>query len=200
MIATGSHQRLKDSFARQFEPEGQGFLYRQDQTGPAIRVNADEHRDFIEGYSRALRLSSWVGVVGTMLVIGGLTLASGIDRRAPGWATYAAAAIWIGLFIAWQMWARYAPARALRDRVRTAPALTRAGRKGLAMRNLSYGQLGIGAVAAPFMLWNASRAWDVTQGWGRLWVVAAVAVFVLVVVQAFRKWRYERRERSGQDQ
>lgn len=185
--------RLRQSFAAQFEPEeGRSFLYRQDQKGPAIRLNADERQQFIQAYDRAIRWSFWGMFGGTVVVCGALTVALGRQIESRPWILYLPLIGVMAGFVAWQMWARYAPARALSRRLPVAPALSSAASKGLAMRKLSYGQLTIGALAAPFMIWNASRAWDVTQGWGLLWIAGGGAVFVLVVVQAFRKWRFER--------
>lgn len=189
----GAIDRLRQSFAAQFEPEqGRSFLYRQDQKGPAIRLNADEHKQFIQDYDRVLRWSFRVVFGGTILIGGGLALALGREIETRSWILYPPMAALMAGFVAWQIWARYAPARALARRRPVSPALSPADSKGLAMRKLSYGRLAIGALAVPFMLWNASRAWDITHGWGLLWIAGGVALFAIIAVQAFRKWRFER--------
>lgn len=188
----GAVDRLRQSFAAQFEPEeGRSFLYRQDQKGPAIRLNADEHRQFIQAYDRVLRWSFWIVFGGTILIAGGLALALGREIETRSWILYPPLIAVAAGFVAWQMWARYAPARALARRRPVSPALSPAASKRLAMHNLSYGQLALGALAVPFMIWNASRGWDITRGWGLLWIAGGVILFAIIAVQAVRKWRFE---------
>ena len=182
---------IRQSFAEQFEPDGEAFLYRRDQKGPAIRVNADEHSEFIADFDRAVRNSMWGTVGGTiLLLVGGAFLwPRALEHE---WTLYVGLVALVTLLVGYQMWARYAPARALRYRVMSSPALDKDEARRKALGKLSYGQLAIGALAVPFMLWNASRAWDIQHGWGRLWIVAGVALFVLIAVQAVRKWWYAR--------
>ncbi|CAN5452713.1 hypothetical protein BH10PSE1_BH10PSE1_07040 [soil metagenome] len=195
MIHTGSSERLKASFARQFEQDGQGFLYRKDETGPAIRINAEEQADFISGYSRALKLAGWAMLA--TIVLGGFATgfyegAFGADRKI--WGVTGMAVLLLA-FVLFTLWARRAPDRALRYRVPVAPGLSKDERKRLAFAKISYGALAIGLLAVPFMLWNAARAWDILHGWGRLWIAGGAALFALIAVQAFRKWRFESKDR-----
>jgi hypothetical protein len=190
MIHTGSSERLRASFARQFEPDGQGFLYRKDETGPALRINAQEQADFIAGYARALRRAGWCMVA--TVVLGGF--ATGFYEGVPKVWMGGGMAVLMLAFVAFTLWARRAPDRALRERIPAAPGLSKVERKRLAFARINYGALTIGLLAVPFALWNASRAWDILHGWGRLWIVAGGVLFVLIAVQAFRKWRFEARE------
>ena len=100
-------------------------------------------------------------------------------------------------FVLFALWARRAPDRALRGRVPVAPGLSKTERKRLAFARINSGALAIGLLAVPFMLWNASRAWDIQHGWGRLWIVAGAVLFGLIAVQWFRKWRFEARRRDS---
>lgn len=197
MIYTGSAERLKASFARQFDQEGQGFRYRKNETGPAIRISAEEQADFIAGYSRALKLSGWAMVAA--IVLGGFATgfyegASGTDRKVWG---VGGIAVLVLAFVLFTLWARRAPDRALSERVPVAPGLSKAERKRLAFARINYDALAIGLLAVPFMLWNASLAWDVLHGWGRLWIVAGAILFGLIAVQGFRKWQFEARHRDS---
>ncbi len=192
MIHTGSFARLKAAFVAQFEPDGQGFLYRRNRTGPAVRLNAEEHADFVSGFARSLRLAGWA-VFGTTVFVG---LTAGVWSAWAGTDVRPWAPLGVGVlllaFALIVLWLWNAPARQLAYRVPTAPGLSRDERRRQALARINYGVLAMGLLAVPFMLWNASRAWDILHGWGRLWIVAGVALFVLIAVQAFRKWRYER--------
>lgn len=196
MIQTESIEQLKTSFADQFEADGDGFLYRKEQKGPAIRVNAGEREDFIKAYGRALRYSIWVIAVGTVFVIIGTVLLwpEMLDHQ---WVLYVALFGMVAVAAGFQLWSRYAPARALRDRLPAKPARSNAEITRRSLTKLTYGQLAIGALAAPFVVWNASRRQDVLHGGGLFWTLAGAALFALVAVQAFRKWRFEAKDRRG---
>ena len=190
MFGQTSRENLRRSFALQFEPDGVGFLYRRDRKGPALRLSAEERDDFVAGYARAVRILSWSIVVGIVAVFGVLA-AMGIEDR-PNEHRLAVAAVVVIGFMAAHTWVWYAPARVLSYRVPTAAPTPPEDRKVSFFARIEYPKLALGLAAAPFMVWSASRVTDVLHGWGRLWVVAGVSLFVLIAVQAFRKWWYER--------
>ena len=188
-----SRENLRRSFALQFEPNGIGYLYRRDRRGPALRLSVEEREDFVSGYARAVRVLSWSIVVGILAVFGVLA-AMGIEDG-PVWHRIGVTAVVAVGFMAAHTWIWYAPARVLSYRVPSAPAAPPEDRRALFFARLEYPKLALGLVAAPFMVWSASRVTDILHGWGRLWILAAVALILLVLIQAFRKWRYERTRR-----
>lgn len=66
-------------------------------------------------------------------------------------------------------------------------ALTREEARRLAIARTSYKQLGIGAAAAVFLVWQASAKYDVLHGWGILWLVFASFMIVATAFQALQK-------------
>jgi hypothetical protein len=62
----------------------------------------------------------------------------------------------------------------------------------LLFAKMTYGQLGVAAIGAVFMVLRISAKNDVLHGWGRLWLVAGGILVALAGVQAVLKWKYER--------
>src|SRR5689334_12829650 len=69
------------NFAGQFQPDGDGFLYRKGMKGAPIRVTAAERQRYIEEFEKSGRFVFWAGV--TVGVLAPLALvfysASGFD-------------------------------------------------------------------------------------------------------------------------
>ena len=56
------------AFADQFEEEGDYYLFRPEEDGPAIRVSAEEQQAFIAEYNRYLYISTF-GVIAAMIAM-----------------------------------------------------------------------------------------------------------------------------------
>ena len=67
----GTWDRVRQTFADQFEQDGTNFVYRRSQKGVAINVTAQERGKFIDKFGRDLRRAKW-------LIYGGLTITLGV--------------------------------------------------------------------------------------------------------------------------
>src|SRR3954463_2011086 len=112
-----SWDRVRQTFADQFEQDGTSFVYRRSQTGEAIRVSAGERRKFIDEFDQNVRRAKWIIYGGLTLVFGGLigfSLLKGFDLP------HAAIFVGIGLvmipYFLYYRWAWAAPSRELGSR------------------------------------------------------------------------------------
>lgn len=63
------------------------------------------------------------------------------------------------------------------------------------LSRMTYGQLGVGALAVTAMLLKVGQKQDLLTGWNRLWLVGAALGFGAIALQAFRKWRFDSTDR-----
>jgi hypothetical protein len=193
MSANHHLERVRQSFADQFEPEGTAFLYRKSMKGAPILVTEAERDRFISDFNRRQRRSMWAIPFATFAFIGLLTIFTHQAGEAAEQLVF-----WAGLTFlitgctAPMLWAWNAPARELRLRSPAGEARSRREVRQLMFAKMTYGQLGVAAIGAVFMVLRVSAKNDVLHGWGRLWLVAAVGLIALAGVQAVRKWKYER--------
>jgi len=185
------------SFAAQFREEGGEVVFRKDGKGAPIRVDAARRDAFIADFRRA----TWIATIG--MVAGMVVLSVGIVWFAVrSNAEFSPIPIYVGcgaIFVAvmaWIAWAWRAPARALQFRASSGKALTRQEVETTFFEKLTYGQLAVAAGAMAVGLFSVSRKQDVLQGWGLLWLVFFGALFILVLVQTIRKWRFDARKRA----
>jgi hypothetical protein len=187
---------IRHTFAAQFEKDGDGFIYRYSQKGPAIRVSPAERDAFLKQFNRSVWLIIGV-ILATMLVmIGGLTFyVERLGREPPQIVIYlsVAAILAASLPISYRGWG--APARALKARTPVAQARSSEEYRRLYLGKLSYGQLAFVALFGCVVPFLASRRFDVFSGWNRVWFVSGGGLVILCAVQAARKWRIERRDR-----
>ena len=195
MIFRNSHfERVRQIFADQFEPDGSDFLYRKSMKGGPVRVSRSERDAFISTFNRRLRYSTWSILPATLLLIGLLVvLAPDSDTPSAKVATYLGIGLILVPFLAGYYWAWNAPARELERRPLAGEAYSREEVRKRALGKITYGQLALVPLMAVAMLWKVSAKNDVLHGWGRLWLLAAVALILLAAVQASRKWLFERR-------
>lgn len=112
-----AYDRVRQSFADQFEPNGQGFLYRKYMKSAPIRVSAAERDRYIAAFNRYIRYASWGTGGGTVLLafsLIGYAAAAGVDlpEAAFYWGIGAIlVASMVGYYWYWNL-----PARELRDR------------------------------------------------------------------------------------
>lgn len=185
-------ERVRQTFAEQFEADGNELFYRKHGRGRSILVTEAERDSFVADFGRRLRYAIWaVAFLTISLVVLPIFFA-------PAARIASTQLIWLGTGFAVlasflvTRWAWNAPARELRSRISSAPARSRDEVRRIAFGKLTYGSLAsaaIGAISVPYVM--SSRV-DVLHGWGRLWLVVAGALILLVAVQALRKWNHER--------
>lgn len=186
--------RISAPFALQFAPDGDGFVYRKSLKGAPVRVTAAERDGFVAGFRRWMRYA-FVAMTAGFLGVVVLLVAAGPDPDSP------VASLWMGGGIAvvvavfagavFRAWA--APARSLAGRpVLGAPRSADEMRR-INLASISYGRLGFAVVIAFAVMGSGVLTGDLLHGWGRLQLALGVALLGLPAVQAFRKWREERR-------
>jgi hypothetical protein len=138
--------------------------------------------------------TSWTIVPATLLLISLIVvLVPDVESPAADAAIYLGIGLIIVPFMALFYWAWNAPARELERRTPVGRARTGEEVRRLMFSRITYGQLGTAVLAAVALVWNQSTKYDVLHGWGVLWLVFAAALVLGAAIQAYRKWRYERR-------
>jgi hypothetical protein len=202
MFGNDPWAKLKQGFADQFEPYGDGqFVYRKNLNGPAIPVTAEERERFIDDYARRLRHANWIFMAALILFVGVLiwwTVQS--NRDVPQVVLYGGMIGLMAVSVSYSIWARGAPARELEGRTPVAAERSTEQMREMMFHKMTYAQLA-GAAAfgplVPVMMAFGRHPIDVFHGWGRLWLVLGAALTLFAAVQAFRKWRFEIDHPSG---
>ena len=186
-------ERLRQSFADQFEADGKDIFYRKNMKGPPVLVTRAEHAAFVTTYNRRLRYAMWPIPFVTILVIGLLAWFAPDTRGTTGqWSIGLGVCLAMAPSLIIIRWAWSAPARELKLRTSSGPARSRDEVRRMMFSKISYQQLGVAAVGAAFLVLKASAHHDVLHGWGRVWLVTAGGLIALTGLQAVRKWRHER--------
>lgn len=194
MLGNQQFDRVRETFADQFQPDGAGFLYRKSSKGAAIRVSAAERDAFVAGFKRKLRYSTWGILAATLLLIGILVaLLPDVHSTAGQLSIYAGVFAIVGVFMLAYCSARNEPMRQLERRPITQAAVNREEARRVGLSKISYGQLCFAVVAALALVFRQSGEHDVTRGWGLLWPIFAGLLILGAAFQAIRKWRSERR-------
>jgi len=195
MFGNSRHfDRVHELFAEQFEPDGQDYLYRRSQKGAPIRVSAAERDAFLAAFRRHYARAFWGFLVAIILAIFGM-VALMPEAGGPVFETIAGFIVLPSIVLLGVYWLWAAPARALRQRQPVGFERSRDEMRAIKLAKITYANLAVGALAVPLLLLKVAEKSDVLHGWGRLWLLLAGALTVLIAVQAFRKWRSERRSR-----
>ena len=133
-------------------------------------------------------------MVGGMILLTGLAVwwifQTGSD--VPVVAIYASMGAMIAVLIGYTLWAWGAPARELARRMPIGRERTRAEVSRIWLKSMSYGRLAGTALAGVLALLSLGANYGGFAGWGLLWIALALALGVGAVIQAYRKWRFER--------
>ncbi|HEX4859607.1 MAG TPA: hypothetical protein VFV07_00130, partial [Rhizomicrobium sp.] len=73
MLRNENYERLRQKFVDQFEPDGQGFLYRKFMRDAPIPVSAAERNRYIATFDKARKYQIWGTLAGTLALIISLT-------------------------------------------------------------------------------------------------------------------------------
>ena len=186
----GSLETVRENFARQFTPDGDGFVYRQRQRGAAIRVTAAERAGFVGAFDRGVGRLFWGGLAGVIAVIAVFevwpTILPASWQR---WHEAGVAAIAATLFLA--IWWRLttAPDRALERRVAIAAPLDAAARRRVNFAGLPWSVLALGA-AVTLGLIAVTLGQPGPTDWA--YVAGGAIGFAFFVMLAAVKWRLTR--------
>ncbi len=174
-------------FAAQFVRDGDGFLYRRSQKGPAIAVTVAERNAFVVAFDRWIDIEILVvlfgGVVAVMLAFVVFPLLAYPMIAITVGVGVILAAVLVGLKLAWD-----APAKALAGRPFVAPALSRAEAHRLDVATSSWRGIWAQVVWAGlcFLQYFAHRE---TRWLAPMAFAAGVALLGMTAVRAYQKLR-----------
>ncbi|WP_206244052.1 hypothetical protein [Novosphingobium terrae] len=193
MLGNDHSERLRQSFADQFEADGKDIFYRRSMKGAPVRVTEAEREAFVSAYNRRLRYAMWPIPFVTVLLIGMLVWFAPDTHGTTGqWIMWPGICLAIAPSLVIMRWAWTAPVRELKLRTPSGPARGRDEVRRIAFSRMSYQQFGVAAVGIVLLVLKVSAHQDVLHGWGRLWLVAAGGLIALTCLQAVRKWKHER--------
>ena len=171
-----------EGFARQFERDGDGYLYRASMKGAAYRTTQAERDAFVARFRRDAKIYMASAVGGIFAALALLFWLS--DGNASNIAIIAVLLISLACFLLTFMHAWRRPQRVLAQVTPVAPALSREMARANALGRITYGQLALAAGLSIFVAVLHSET--------RLWWGLPVVLLPLSGVQAWRKWRSER--------
>lgn len=178
-----------EAFEKQFQPDGDGYIYRKYGTGSAYRITSAERDEFIADFRRAMRWSMIGLIAATLLFAAAL---SAFDL-------YESSLVFFGfgivtclpLFLAIKrMYA--APEFRLQHRRMAMQAMSIDEQKRDALAQISYWQLAFAPLLGLLVLGWIAEAVDVTSGWGRTAWLVPISFALLAAVQGWRKFRASR--------
>ena len=188
----GNFDQVRQSFADQFEPDAQGFLYRKYMKGAPIRVSAAERDRYVATFNRYTRYASW-GVIGGIMLLA-LFLAfyfAVAGGNVPDMAFYLGLGAIVVAFMVGHFWVWNLPARELRGRGTAGEARSSAEVRRLFLEKTTYGQIATGAGVGVALFFRIQSSGNMLSGWNLFWAGAGVVLLILSAIQAFRKWRSE---------
>lgn len=203
MAFTG-FSRTYSIFEDQFDPKGSGYLYRKSGKGPGYVVTKAEREAFVSRFKWSIRGAAVLMLITMSLSIAVLALqpklmdSGSLDAKVTA-VSIAFVALLLVPFILIYRYAMQYPNNALLGRFPVSPALSKEEVKRKFYNKLSYRQLAI----VPFitLIWLAPgrgrHEWlNPMHGTARLWWLAFAAFAGLAGIQAYRKWSFEKSERS----
>jgi hypothetical protein len=191
MFSNGNIENATQSFAGQFEPDGDRLLYRRNRIGAPIEVSPRERDRLVAEYGRRVKVMIVV-LVGAMIlmIFGGAFFFTFHDHPVPE-----PLVIVIGfglimiLFVVASHWAWNAPVRFLADRPASGPARSKADAHREALRRLGWDRLAAAAGMGCLALMRVHGRENLWAGWNLAWMLLAAFMLGLAAVQAIRKLR-----------
>ena len=191
-------QRPARLFAEQFEPDAGGYLYRRSRKGVAIRVTSAERDRFVNAFVESQLRAVCISFASTGLLLMGLVfLANWYPEMSfngiPSIVAICAAALVLSIpYVLYLKWIWAAPARELQGRTPAAAARSSAEMRQVRLAALTSRQLGLAALGALVLGVPMVRREQLYPGWNHFAFWTATALLLLIAVQAFRKWRFDR--------
>ena len=189
-----------DSFAKRFERDDHGYIYRANLRSAGIRVSESERDTFVSTFNRRMMILRWGGpALMVALVIGGTSalLAWAPDSSIPQYAALLATVPMLLLFLAGFYWLWNAPTRALLGRQTTDEGRTKSEARETALSRLTWPQIGVSALFVALASARVAFGHNLLEGWNRLWLVLIVAGALGIARTAYRKWRFDSRARTA---
>lgn len=181
---------VKDLFAKRFEPNGEGYLFRSDLAAPGRAVSAAERDRSIEQFGRVL-VGANVGFFVLLIVAlgGGLWFYIGRGADVPVLAVYLMLGALIILYVAVTTWFFQAPVRAFADRPAVGLGLTKSEARLAGLRSVTWGRLGLCVVIALVVIAKGYGQDPTLRGEAWFWFAVGAVLIAMACVQGIRKWR-----------
>lgn len=110
-------ERQRQMFAAQFEPQGDGFIYRKHTVGDPVRVSTAERDRYVAGFEAFTRKGFWGSVIAAAVLLAALVAYSfSTGTEVPDIVFYGAFAVMIGVYAVAYQRAWNLPARELTGR------------------------------------------------------------------------------------
>ncbi len=191
----GGEDGLIESFSSRFEADGDSFLFRSNLKSAPIRVTAAERSEEIDRYRRSMRRAMVASVIVTIVSI--LLLAwidITYDDSDLSWMTWLLLVPLIGGFAFVTVHISKAPDRRFANRIPAAPKFGLDEVRRRTFEHISWTALLIAPLGALALLipQRGEKIWSIGYDI-KLGIVGVLLTFV--VVQAIRKWRFERHQR-----
>lgn len=189
----GDNMDARKIFAEQFEPDGDGFLYRYRGKSAPIRVTAAERERFIADFNKRCGYMVW----GSAAFMSVAVLLSVLfkEELAPllhGYQIYVFVVLLIPTMWILNRKAYRAPAQELRHRIPVGVERSSDEVRRRAVARMSWGFLaGVSVFGAVYFAGRIPQS-GFDSGWGAIWIAGAVCFFGAMTFGAYRKWRYGR--------
>ena len=173
-------------FEKQFEMEGDGYLYRQGMRAAAVRVTSAEHDAFLAQFARAQR---WLMFAFVLVMLAAIVILVFVVPTPPGTddpLLYVVIGAVIAVFYAACMRIWNAPARALDRRVRVRGPLSRSEARRRSLEKTTWLEIGAAGVAMTVAWLHFHRAWS-TPVWREIWLASGAVLLAIVAWRAFQK-------------
>jgi len=186
-------------FENQFEPRGDGYVYRKGLKGAPIPVTAEERQRFIEDYGRSSRYGYW-GMIAAWIFLVSVLVSWSLETG----SQLSNVALFVGIgitaigFVGYGYWTWGAPARLLARRTPIGHERSAGEFRRALLKKKSYSQiLAPAAIAVLGCLKFAQK--NQFAGWGLFWLLLAAVLLGLFGFQLLQKWRYERNSAGPKD-
>lgn len=186
-------QQIRKDFTEQFEPDGDGYLYRKHRRGAPIRVTKAERDQFVAEFERRVPYALGGSILASMLVIlAPLVLFPSILESDFQIIVVGAAVILSFVpFILVMSQLLSNPARALNNRLTSGAPRTRAELSRLLRAKQTYGEIAAVAIAAPFPLLQVDWGNDLFTGSNLAWLAFSAFLVAAVIFALWRKWKLD---------
>lgn len=187
-------QPMRDAFLAQFAPDGDGYIYREDGKGRAVRITATEYARFVADYEATLSGYRWKlwGIIGGTILLWSLWIF--LQDKVMG--SDGASLVLVIAFIPPIIWltisgkaARTAPSKRLDGRPSIARPLSSDEARLDRMQRITWLQLSGGPLAVAYFYFKYGPKSDFLSGFNSLWTLGAVASLAFCGYGAWLKLR-----------
>jgi hypothetical protein len=188
---------LRTQFEDQFEPNGDGFLYRRYQKNAPVFVTAAERERYLAAFDRFNKYGKWGVAAGTVLImLAAVVYSVSMNVKIPD------AAIYIGIgsigviymFFHFRTWSQ--PSRELRYRPTVGEGRSKAEIRERIAAKISYGQLALMLAFGIILPATFGRRHGFESFWGVASLAYCAFMIVCVAIIFFRKLRLQSKDNS----